>query len=91
MPAYRTREKILRDVYGDEAELFQLIPSMLEVMKGDDNHCEYNLQVDESKRFHRCWFVPKATINAFRHCRRFVAMDGTHTKVSYLILLFDNN
>lgn len=91
MPAYRTREKILRNVYGDEAESFQLIPSMLEAMKGDNNHCEYNLQVDKSKQFHRCWFVPKATINAFRHCRRFVAMDGTHTKVSYPIILTDNN
>lgn len=83
LQAYRTREKILDSIYGSEADSFQLIPSMLEAMKGDNNHCEYNLEIDKSNRFYRCWIVPKATIHAFQHCRRFVAVDGTHTKVYY--------
>ena len=79
--AYRTREKIRGDIYGSEAESFQLIPSMLQTMKGDNSHCEYDLETDELNRFFRCWIIPKASIEAFKHCRRFVAIDGTHTKV----------
>ena len=53
-------------------------------MKEDDNHCEYDLDMDEEDRFFRRWIIPKATINALQYCRRFAAVDGTHTKVSNL-------
>lgn len=52
--AYRTEKKIHNDVYGSEAESFQLIPSMLQAMKGDDNYCEHDLEIDELGRFDRC-------------------------------------
>lgn len=42
MQAYRTREKVLGDVYGREADTSRLIPSLVEAMRDDDSHCEYD-------------------------------------------------
>lgn len=87
MPAYRAKEKIQRAVHGTKADSFGLLPSLLETMKGPDNHCEYNLEVDRHKHFRRCWFIPQATINAFKYCQTFVATDETHTKGRYPMIL----
>ncbi len=51
---YRIKEKIHNDVYESEIESFQLIFSMLQTMKDDDNYCEHDLKIDELSRFYRC-------------------------------------
>ena len=46
MSAYRAKEKIQKAIHGTEADSFGLLSSLLETIKGANNHCEYNLEVD---------------------------------------------
>ena len=73
--------QIRRNEYGDETESFRKIPALLLAMQDNiqgERGCYSDLDVDQtSKRFKRCWILPLATEQAFRHCRNFIASDGT--------------
>ena len=83
--AWEVCERIKRDLHGDEEKSFQKIPGLLLAMqlgqvlqrRRETHHfCEYDLDI-YADQFVRCWVLPQATKEAFRHCRKFVTMDGT--------------
>lgn len=86
--ALRARALINRILHGDIPESFQKIPALLSAME-DAEHGDK--QLPESircrtgyetlyGRFHRCFVFPAATQQAFKHCRKFISLDGTHTR-----------
>ena len=93
--AWRVYERIKGDLHGDEEKSFQKIPDLLLAMqlgqvpqrRGETHRfCEYDLDIYAGV-FVRCWVLPQATKEAFRHCRKFVTMDGTWTKSRYRLNL----
>lgn len=84
LAGWRAKEKVLKNLYGDETESFQMIPSLLKALRGNKKNpdCHYQLQIHPgSQKFERCYIIPVATIKAFKHCRNMVTIDGTHTFV----------
>ena len=88
--AWRAREQLKDAIFGDETESFKRIPALLQAMERDSKgrRMAYTkVEVDKDNRFRRCYVFPKATINSFEHCRKFVAMDGTHCTATHRLTL----
>ena len=87
----RAKDLIRYKEFGNETEAFQKIPGLLLAMQGNargERGCYSELDTDPiSKRFKRCWILPIATERAFRHCRNFVALDGTFCTGQYRMTL----
>lgn len=88
---FRAKGQIRQKEYGDETESFRKIPALLLAMQGNargERGCYFDLDVDPTfKRFKRCWILPMATEQAFRHCRNFIASDGTFCTGQYKMTL----
>ena len=80
MVSYRAHKRVLTWRDGDEDESYQYLPAMIEAMS---SCAETALEIDDQTgKFERLWVLPNATKEAMKHCRRFVALDGTHTKLN---------
>lgn len=68
---------------GDDFASFKKIPSALEAIcqaeEAADPQSFYRIEV-ENGQLHRLFFIPGHCIEAFRSCRRFIAIDGTFLK-----------
>ncbi len=73
--AYRLREKLRDDIFGDEVFSFSKMPLLIEKIQSS---AYASLEVDKRSRFQRTWVLPKASENAMVYLRKFVAMDGAH-------------
>lgn len=83
--AYRLREKLRDDIFGNEVLSFSKMPALIEKIQSS---AYAGLEVDERSRFQRAWVLPKASENAMVYLRKFVAMDGAHcTSRHQLVLL----
>lgn len=75
---------------GNDIESFRKLPSMLERMVEaeavTDRQSFYRMEVEQGA-FHRLFFCPGASIEAFRFCRHSVSIDGTFWKNRWSLTL----
>ncbi|CAI5988492.1 unnamed protein product [Closterium sp. NIES-64] len=75
--AWRLREYILKERYGDWKESFRQVPWLLTRFTVIDP--EVQVRLDTLDRcFHRFYVRPSAALHALNYCRPVVALDGTH-------------
>ncbi|CAI5993353.1 unnamed protein product [Closterium sp. NIES-65] len=75
--AWRLREYILKERYGDWKESFRQVPWLLTRFTVIDP--EVQVRLDTLDRcFHRFYVRPSAARHALNYCRPDVALDGTH-------------
>ncbi|CAI6003581.1 unnamed protein product [Closterium sp. NIES-65] len=75
--AWRLREYILKERYGDWKESFRQVPWLLTRFTVIDP--EVQVRLDTLDRcFHRFYVRPSAARHALNYCRPVVALDGTH-------------
>lgn len=82
--AYRLRQKLQDDIFGNEVLSFSKIPALIKKMQSS---AYTDLEVDERSRFQRTWVLPKAFENAMVYLRKFVAIDGAHCTSRHRLVL----
>ena len=75
--AWATLKRAREFAFGEDNESFQQIPALLERMMMSDPTTYYHLEAKDGS-FHRLFIAPGPTAEAFRYCRRFIALDGTY-------------
>lgn len=97
---WRTREKIRVTLYEKEKKSFQLLFSLMRACRKNRNDvkCHVIIVIDENtKKFDRCIMISIAIIEIFKHCRKIIFIDDTHTFVRHqqiilrLTILNENN
>jgi hypothetical protein len=87
LQAYRMKEAVLKELYGDEASSFALFPAYMERFKAA-NRCNSGvLKTGDDKEFQAVFFAPKATRIGSKALGQFYALDGTYTKSRYRMIL----
>ena len=85
--AYRVKEAVLQELWGDESECFAQFPDYIDRFKSADPQNRAYLDIGSDNRFNAAFFAPAGLRHAGRHLRGFTAIDGTHTKSRYRMLL----
>ncbi|XP_021321747.1 uncharacterized protein LOC110437594 [Sorghum bicolor] len=81
--AWRAKQRALEIIFGNWEEAYERLPVMLNAMKAANprTHFEYVPKVGESRNgrevFGRAFWVFGQSIEAFKHCRPVVSIDGT--------------
>ena len=80
MPAYRTIQAVLTEMYSDEAESFSKFPALAERFRAADpvNYCKI-AHHKQTGHFQAAFFAPAGCRNATRFMRQLIGIDGTHT------------
>ncbi|KFX86450.1 hypothetical protein V490_09076, partial [Pseudogymnoascus sp. VKM F-3557] len=97
MQAYRVRQAILLEIDGHEGDCFALFPEYIQRIRASDSNNqvllhtvaeEYpNSQQLYCQKFEAIAFAPASLIEASTHCRSFMALDATHTKSKFRMML----
>ena len=88
MQAYRIRESLLFDIEGHESNCFALFPDYIRRLQASDNENKALLELDpEDGAFVACAIAPASTRNALKHTRSIIALDATHTKSRYRMMI----
>ena len=81
--AWRAKQRALEIIFGNWEEAYERLPVMLNAMKAANprTHFEYVPKEGESRNgrevFGRAFWVFGQSIEAFKHCRPVVSIDGT--------------
>jgi hypothetical protein len=91
LQAYRVRQAILQELDGNEGDCFALFPEYIRRIETSDSNNKVLLQTaDEGNSlytFQAIAFAPASLIKASRCCHGFMALDATHTKSKYRMML----
>ncbi|CAI5990154.1 unnamed protein product [Closterium sp. NIES-65] len=74
--AWRLREAIQKEMYGDWQESFRLLPTLAARFQENDPAGKFKIQ-RVNGCFHRMYIQPSASRGALGFCRPVVALDGT--------------
>ena len=85
--AYRVKEAALQELWGDESECFAQFPDYVSRFNSADPENRAYLDVGSNGRFNAAFFAPAGLRQAGRCLRGFTAIDGTHTKSRYRMIL----
>jgi hypothetical protein len=85
--AYRLKQVILQELWGDESECFAQFPDYINRCKSADPQNRAYLDIGSNNRFNAVLFASAGLRHAGRHLRGFTAIDGTHTKSTYRMIL----
>jgi hypothetical protein len=80
LQAYRIKEAILKEMWGDESESFALFPNYIARFKAADRANRAYISTLPNGTFEAIFFSPGGLRNAGTYIRGFTAIDGTHTK-----------
>lgn len=80
--AYAAKVKALERLDGKEKESFYRIPDLCRHILERDPTATAKFSAPDGK-FESLFILPGANKQAFKHCRPFVALDGTHTRSAY--------
>ena len=78
-----SKRLLLSDDLQQQGYQFQLPPADTDAVREADPEAHAQLSIEDregTRRFQRLFICPGASREAFRHCRFFLAMDGTFTK-----------
>ena len=81
--AKRAKKYLLGDDLESQAMQFRLLPAYMDVVHIADPQAHVRLSIGRTRRFQRLFICPGISCEAFRHCRPFIAMDGTFTKETF--------
>jgi hypothetical protein len=88
MPAYRTIQAVLTEMYGDEAESFAKFPALRERFIAADEYNSFQVSYHaETNHFQAAFFAPGCIRKAARWIRKFFGVDGTHTGSKFRMTL----
>jgi hypothetical protein len=87
LQAYRAKQAILEELYGDETQSFALLPAYIEKFKAVDSNNYAVLETQANGVFQAAFFAPAPCRSATKRLRQFYAIDGTHTKSRYRMIL----
>ena len=85
--AYRTIQAVLLELHGDEASCFAKFPAYIERYEAADPHNFARLAIAKSGNFEAAFFAPGGLRSAHYNLRGFTALDGTHTKSRFRMML----
>lgn len=85
--AYRVKEAALQELWGDESECFAQFPDYISRFNSADPENRAYIDVGSNNRFNAAFFAPAGLRHAGRCLRGFTAIDGTHTKSRYRMIL----
>jgi hypothetical protein len=84
---YEAAKKAKKSALGDDliqqAEQFGRLPAYVDALQAADPAAHTRLSIENregTRRFQRIFICPGTSRETFRHCRPFIAMDGTFTK-----------
>lgn len=80
LQAYRVKQAILGEMWGDESESFALFPEYIERFKAADIENRAYLETTSNGTFEAIFFSPAGLQKAAKYIRGFCAIDGTHTR-----------
>ena len=81
--ANKPKRLLLGDDLKQQGHQFQLLPAYIDAVRAADPEARVQLSIEDregTRRFQRLFICPGVSREAFRHCRFFLAMDGTFTK-----------
>lgn len=87
LQAFRVKEAILNEIWGDESKSFALFPDYISRLKAADSSNYAQLQLTQNGKFEAAFFTPAGLRNVAKKIRPFIAIDGTHTKSKYRMVL----
>ena len=82
----RAKKSFLGDDLESQAMQFRLLPAYVDAVRAADPQSHVRLSVEDREgtcRFQRLFICPGIGHGTFRHCRPFIAMDGTFTKETF--------
>jgi hypothetical protein len=85
--AYRVKLYVLEELWGNESECFAQFPNYIDRFKAIDSENKAWLDIAIDGAFQATFFAPAGVRHAGRHLRSFTAIDGTHTKSQYRMIL----
>jgi hypothetical protein len=90
--AYRVKQRVLEELYGNESASFAKFPAYMDQYCDHTNGGYRKSKVSitwelDSSRFQAAFFCPHPLRKATRYLRNFYAIDGTHTKSQYRMML----
>jgi hypothetical protein len=85
--AYRVKEAVLQELWGNESECFAQFPDYINRFNSADPQNRAYLDIGSDNRFNAAFFAPAGLRHAGRYLRGFTAIDGTHTKSRYRMIL----
>lgn len=80
LQAYRVKQAILTEMWGNESESFALFPDYIARFKAADRTNVAYISTLSNGTFEAVFFCPGGLRNAGTYLRGFTAIDGTHTK-----------
>jgi MULE transposase domain/MuDR family transposase len=84
--AYRAKQAIRDEIWGNESDCFALFPDYIARFQAADPQNFAAIQV-QNGIFEAAFFAPAGLRKAGKHLRPFTAIDGTHTKSQYRMML----
>ena len=87
LQAYRVKQAILAEMWGDESESFALFPDYITRFKAADSANRAYLSTLANSTFEAAFFCPASLRKAAGNLRGFCAIDGTHTKSKFVGLV----
>ena len=87
MPAWRARERLRDIIDGDEGVSFSLIPDWIERVIDADNSTYIRLKTTHENQFEAIFIMLGSIRSRIHFLRPFYALDGTHTRSQYNLIL----
>ena len=87
LQAYRVKQAILTEMWGDESESFAKFPAYIKRFEDADPRNFAALDTNAAGQFQAAFFCPGGLRAAGPCLRPFTAVDGTHTKSRYRMML----
>jgi hypothetical protein len=81
--AWQAKETIREGIHGSESRSYAKLPSLRQQILAVSPQTSFILEKNDD-RFQRLFIYNEATKDAFEHCRKLVAVDGTFLKSRYL-------
>jgi MuDR family transposase len=80
LQAYRVKQAVLIEMWGNESESFALFPDYITRFKAVDRSNRAYISTLSNGTFEAAFFCPRGLRNAGTYLRGFTAIDRTHTK-----------
>jgi hypothetical protein len=78
--AWRTKEKAIQQIKGDQSEQFALLPTICYYIRENHEDSIANCELYPDQSFHRLFIAPGALRYSFgMHLRHLIAIDATYT------------
>lgn len=79
--AWRTKEKAIKQIEGDQSEQFALLPLLCHyIQETHDEYSKTHFELYPDQSFHRLFIAPGALRQSFgMNIRHLIALDATHT------------